>query len=1041
MRFRFFRIACVESMFFLAISFPAHLYSISARPFSDSPRNATPSDRKASPSGSAESIEIPGPLRSFLRMAGLSQEVTPENLLPTLTRNVSLYGFSGNQEKEYLVLVNRYVRLARDLQHLSGGDGTIRIKGCDDADNLLRIIGYRLQQECGQRNTALITANAERAFLTIDSGFPLTALEQALQKNEAFMYSFPVTRVPILFTQSDWISATKWKPSSPDENLLDLLLHDHDADRLYAAMARFDDETRLALDHSPGLKKLMPLAAVLDLYGGQITIRSSRVLLPGGTNTQWEDLVGASPNSPGEFVTRLLTKDSGWLAAYFDVLSRLNDSEQSHITREPLLKRFYGAYRSTATRVAASKGVYPRNGDLLVLLASLKWKQDGDLEIPGDLLGVWDQILSEMAKSREIRPWLGRGREWNTTGRLLETLVASSNYRSESGPVQVFLLLNAINTARPPGRGLSDESAKLLAHRFPQFRYWFPIFAEFPALEDSSIALFVNAADRADHISNSTLRTNALGSLQANIGLWQILARQGQIPPDQLNSSWQGVVQPFLAVGSSVQLFDAARSSLQSAFQAATGHTNLSQEEVIGLLAGPTHDDPDSQRVHQQLAERIRAVLEDQRLASLDTLFGLNDGLLSMEHGAQIGPSLLPLAESLREFEMPRPIFTGNERTSWAPVVYTSRHAELQVKTDLTRVLKSSASASQLESSRGQLTPFLRDTLVGLNYAYYEPPGAEVLHNNPLFVRSHDFSSMSVQGVEEIWGTPRLVGVGATAGGGAYLLGSLAELPYALAFAEKDFIIPRNVQALIWQEVVPDLLVGATLPRWWNVSPQELHLAALYQQAGEELLTHAASDPDLRAKVFAILSDRVARARLERTERSLGNPETVALAISETPPSDLFYLALEYHKRYPDDDSQWSKAGSELTELSRKYPSEASWERLSADFGVPHPALLLTNSCSLLNMKATFTFRGDAGRIFAESWDSNNLYWARLADEMGYAPVELNLLVPELTRNMISNVFASNIDDWPALLHALEETGNEFRRGKIAQRTATAMTR
>ena len=52
---------------------------------------------------------------------------------------------------------------------------------------------------------------------------------------------------------------------------------------------------------------------------------------------------------------------------------------------------------------------------------------------------------------------------------------------------------------------------------------------------------------------------------------------------------------------------------------------------------------------------------------------------------------------------------------------------------------------AQLEAARGQLTPFLRDTLVGLNYAYYEPPGAEVLHNNPLFVRSHDFSSVSVR--------------------------------------------------------------------------------------------------------------------------------------------------------------------------------------------------------------------------------------------------------------------------------------------------------
>ena len=130
-----------------------------------------------------------------------------------------------------------------------------------------------------------------------------------------------------------------------------------------------------------------------------------------------------------------------------------------------------------------------------------------------------------------------------------------------------------------------------------------------------------------------------------------------------------------------------------------------------------------------------------------------------------------------------------------------------------------------------------------MNYAYYEPPGAEVLHNNPLFVRSHDFSSVSVQGFEQIWGVPELIGVGATAGGGAYLMGSLADLPYALASTEEDFIAPKNVQALIWKEVVPDLLVDAVLPRWWTVSRNEMHAAALYQRAGEELLTASATNP------------------------------------------------------------------------------------------------------------------------------------------------------------------------------------------------------
>ena len=49
-----------------------------------------------------------------------------------------------------------------------------------------------------------------------------------------------------------------------------------------------------------------------------------------------------------------------------------------------------------------------------------------------------------------------------------------------------------------------------------------------------------------------------------------------------------------------------------------------------------------------------------------------------------------------------------------APTIYTSRHAELQIKTDLTKTLKTPASHAQLEAARSELAPFVRDTLVGL---------------------------------------------------------------------------------------------------------------------------------------------------------------------------------------------------------------------------------------------------------------------------------------------------------------------------------------
>src|SRR2546430_13654391 len=76
-------------------------------------------------------------------------------------------------------------------------------------------------------------------------------------------------------------------------------------------------------------------------------------------------------------------------------------------------------------------------------------------------------------------------------------------------------------------------------------------------------------------------------------------------------------------------------------------------------------------------------------------------------------------------------------------------------------------------------------------------------------------------------------------------------------------------------------------------------------------------------------------------------------------------------------------------------------------------------------------FMGHSSRLLAETWDSNNLYSARLADEKNYSPAMLNRLVPELTRRMVEKIFATDFEDWPALLRAVRETGEEVREGKI----------
>jgi hypothetical protein len=1014
----------------------------------------------------AEMVQIPGPLRSFLRMAGISQKVMPNEVMPLLARTVYMRGYQSGSPNEFLLLLNRYIAEARELQILAGSTGVIRVKNCDDAGTLVQILGYRLRQGCGQKNILLETANPERAFLTIDSGFPLAELEEDLQTGVPFRYEFGSTRVPVLFHEIDWVSLSGAE-AKPHNNQVDVLMNSPQISRLYWALSKTDEQTSLTLQRTLGLKRMLPFGPTLDFYGGQISIRNGRVLTPGpvAAEAEWKDLVGVSPASAAEFVMRLMSVDDGWLAVYFDGLSRISPVQQAHFTEGARLKKLYQAFRPVDDRSSATHGVFRKAPEFLVLTSRMQWDASGAPSVPGGL-EVWKKIFDERHGSKVMREWGKRARSFERPDQLLEGLAGLSSVEADSGALQIYLMASAIDQARAqrdpqsteglqPTAKLSAETVRLMAQNFDQYNHWYLLFSEFPELDDASIGRFIRLATEVNGIHNATLRSNALGLFQANVGLWQILARQAEIPKAQLNASWQEVLDPFGKISSSVQLFDAARLSVGGLVHGAGGST-VSQDGIVDLLAGPVQQDADGVRLRAEMGSRIRLVLSDQRLASLDALFALSDGFREPGRDAGRTNRMLELAAELKEFDMPKPILTNREKISWAPTIYTAHHAELQIHTDLTKAIRGSANPAQVEAARGDLTPFLRDTLVGLNYAYYEPPGSQVLHHNPLFIRSHDFSGISVIGSSHVWGPGYLMGAGSPAGG-AYLMGSLTGISYALASTEQDFIAPENVQALVWKEMAPDLMVSATLPRWWSVTPTELHAMALYQRFGDELLAAAtvqgarpnitagairtvaqtapltiAQTASLREKVEAILSERMTPQRIDRIDHCLLHPDAASPLLLETLPADTFYLASEFRRRFPDEVSSWGSAGKELEALVRKSPAETDAARLGRTFGVPHPTLARTNARELLNVKPFPFVGGYSSHLFGESWESGNLYWARLADELGYSPNALNSLVPELTHQMIGKIFATDIEDWPAVMRAMRETGDEFRKSKVA---------
>jgi hypothetical protein len=221
------------------------------------------------------------------------------------------------------------------------------------------------------------------------------------------------------------------------------------------------------------------------------------------------------------------------------------------------------------------------------------------------------------------------------------------------------------------------------------------------------------------------------------------------------------------------------------------------------------------------------------------------------------------------------------------------------------------------------------------------------------------------------------------------------------------------------------------------VSRNELHAVALYQRSGEELLTAAAHDQELRNKIMVILEDRMTPRRADQVERNLRDGR-VTETLHQVTPADTFYLATEFRSRYPQEARSWGPANKELEDLYQQHPAEVSRDRVSQHFGIPHPVLSQSYARELLNVEPFPLFSGFYSHLLAESWDSSNLYWARLADETGQPPATLHHLVPELTHHMIEKIFASDFEDWPAILRAMQEAGDDFRQGKATTAEVSA---
>jgi hypothetical protein len=979
---------------------------------------------EAPPAEEGPYIEIPGPFESFARMAAVSQEIPPGELLAALARNVVTNGYqasSGNEAlepTEYMKLLVRYISQARELERFAGAEKVIRVESCESpqAGELLRILGYRMRGACGSE-VVLETVNATRAFLTIDSGFPVAELEQALRTNRPFVYDFKPTRVPILYGADYWLGARE----KGGGDFIDAYLADPALCRLYLGLSKLDRETADELRKAVPVQRLRAFAHVLDFYGGMFEIRNGRALVPGGARCEraWEELVGVSPAKGAEFFERLISKDDGWLASFFDALARIHGPVKDYLTEPERMKRFYMAVRGRVTSPGPARPVFRANTEMLLLTHRLRLEPDGRPHIPGNL-EIWKNLFIKHPHGKYDGRLTRLATTWTQPDDLIEALFALCRKAVENEPLKIFMALSDINRYR--SKPLEAATVDRLARKYRDLGAQYSIFNDAPTVTDKTILQFVDVTESIDRIRNSALRADTAGTMQALVGIWQILCRQGAIPASEADAALAGLLAPFAEIGDAKELFDAGRNGVGILLKAAgVPADQRPQDRLLDLLAGTAQ--PSDADAHARLVEEMTRILEAQKLISLNTLFELADHLEALPRGEKLNTALVNrIASRLAELQLPRTFLSSIERNAFAFGYWTERHIEAQRRLNLQAAIeRAGTDAGRLAEIRGSLAPLLRDTLVGLNYAHYAPPGAQVLYTNPQFVRSHDFLGM--QGTNQTWRATDVFGSGWPSNAGGRLVGSLSGLAYALAEAEQNFMVPSREQALIWGDLVPQMILSAKIPRWWNVSPSQMHWVGLHMRYAESLVAEASLDSELRRRVLDSLSRLALPARVRRVASAL-EAFDVREAWNHITPLEAFALAREVLESKTGPENLFA---AEIRRMAAEAPDRINYQVISRAFGTPKPTLTNSYQPELLYLRTLPTLMGYSSRIMAESWESNTLYWAALADEMHLSPGQLNLLIPEWTRQTVERIFATHLEDWPAVLRSLRNVGEDIR--------------
>jgi Ca-activated chloride channel family protein len=429
-------------------------------------------------------VPVPGGVKALAAISHIDKDAGNGDLLAQYCKALVRYltTDSGISPSEYAAGLREYFAAVRELEKIAEPHGVKSMVSLSLSENakktarVLELFGWKVVRTRGRQRLELgdDKLDGPRQRITAALGIDAVSMQQALERGETFAFELQsgLTR-----PNGEWWREYVERSRRLPGGFFEALAGNVRLAKAYLALGAAQPETAAALIKGMSLHALMErYGNALALYGAGFEVRNGAAVVPGGPAAEplWAGLAGATPREAPSFFRKLLDKDRGLLAAFYDAIAQ---SDAAH-------QRFFTSSRET-------------------LKQYYEWYRDSD-EFPNGALHPAHTWRERMFRELPL------GREWPASDAL-------------EAPVAI------VELERVRKVPLDARSARLIEEHFQAWRPLLPYFSVLPALgaaEFESLAAF----EQAIRDYEPRKRSAALGYWYSLVELIALARRAGSLP-------------------------------------------------------------------------------------------------------------------------------------------------------------------------------------------------------------------------------------------------------------------------------------------------------------------------------------------------------------------------------------------------------------------------------------------------------------------------------------------------------------------------------